>query len=232
MYRVVTITSECGAGGSLAAEMIAEALGWTLLDGALLDAVSRAARVDHATAERLDEHVDSWWRRIYHGGVWAAAVEGGMSVADATICDGERVAALTEQTIVQAANAGGCVIVGRGGQCVLQDRADAFHVFLYGPSWERAAAYRNRTGFRGDAGELVRRNDEKRAQYVRTYYGCDWRDPHLYHMMLSCEVGLAEAAWMIVERVEANRQMPTVGGDGVANAERRAVSGRKGLPDQ
>jgi cytidylate kinase len=182
--------------------MIAGALGWTLLDRALVDAVARVAKVDRETAVQYDERVDSWWRRVYRGGVWAAAVEGGMSVADAASFDGERVAALTEQTIIGAVNAGKCVIVGRGAQCVLQDREDIFHVFLYGPEWERVAAVRARTRSRAGADELVRAADEKRARYVRTYYGCDWRDPHLYHMMLSCRIGVASAAWMVLDAVE------------------------------
>lgn len=202
MIRTVTISSECGAGGTLVAELLAEALGWTLLDGAFVDAVAKAARVDGGTAARYDEHVDAWWRRMYRGGVWAAAVHGGMSLADAAYFDGARVAALTEQTIIEAAGQGSCVIVGRGAQCALQDREDVFHAFLYGPEWERAAALRARRGTRGDAVDLIRAADQKRAQYVRTYYGCDWRDPHLYHMMLSSRIGLANAAWMILDAVE------------------------------
>ena len=40
---------------------------------------------------------------------------------------------LTRRIIEEAAEIGDCVIVGRGSQCILQQREDTFHVFIYAP---------------------------------------------------------------------------------------------------
>jgi len=202
MFRGITVASECGGGGSIIARRVAERLGWSLLDRALLDAVARAAHVDTETAARYDEHVDSWWHRFHRGGLWCAAVEGGLASADVQFFDAETVASLAHGVIARAAAKGNCVIVGRGAQCVLCRRDDILHVFIYGPWGERVARVRSRGQANGNAEELLRVIDQERASYLRTYYGCDWKDPHLYHVMINSQIGTDDAASMIVDTVQ------------------------------
>ena len=74
------------------------------------------------------------------------------------VVDSDRVAALGGRIVEEAAAAGGCVIVGRGGQCLLRGRPDVFHVFVYAPREERVRRLRappragggRRAGPRGD----------------------------------------------------------------------------------
>jgi hypothetical protein len=61
---------------------------------------------------------------------------------------------------------------------------------------------------------LIRVTDHERASYLRTYYGCDWRDSHLYHLMINAQIGAGMAARMIVNAVQegcygAAREMRT-----------------------
>ncbi len=202
MFRVVTVASEFGGGGGAIAQRVAEMLGWNLLDHALIPAVARAAQVDAETVARYDEHVDSWWQRFNRRGLWAAAIAAGSAPADAQIFDAETVAGFARRVIVRAAAGGNCVIVGRGGQCVLRGREDVFHVFVYGPWRERVRRVRSRVEPVPNIGDFIRQTDEERAMYIRTYYGCDWKDPHLYHMMASSEIGVENAACRIVDAVE------------------------------
>ena|SRR5579862_8859249 len=115
--------------------------------------------------------------------------------------DSEAVAGSAKRVITSAAEAGNCVIVGRGGQCVLQGRTDVLHVFIYGPWGERVARVRSRVEATEDAGELIQSADQERAAYIRTYHGCDWKDPHLYQLMISSQIGIESAAFLIVEAV-------------------------------
>jgi cytidylate kinase len=201
MFRAVTVEREYGAGGSLIAQRVAEILRWNLLDRALIGAVARAAQVDADTVGRYDRNIDSWWSQFHRGGLRAAAIHAGVTVADTEFFDAARVAVFAHRVIASAAVSGNCVIVGRGGQCVLQDRADVLHVFIYGPWRERVSRVRARVKPIRDVGESIRATDRKRASYVRTYYGCDWKDPHLYQMTISSQIGLESAAFLIVEAV-------------------------------
>ena len=201
MFRTVTVERGCGAGGSIIALKAAERLGWRLLDGALIGAVAREAQVDRETAARYDERVDSWWHRFHRGGLWSLAVEAGVAPNDVWFPDAESMVVSAGRVIIKAAAIGDCVIVGRGAQCVLQDREDAFDVFIYGPWQERVSRVRRRLRSPNNPGKSIQSTDDERARYIRTYYGCDWKDPHLYHMMISSEIGLDDAADTIVNAV-------------------------------
>ncbi len=201
MFKVITVTSEYGAGASIIAQRVAEILGWTLLDRSLIAEVARATGVDTETVMKYDERVDSWWRRFNRGGLRAAAIQAGMPITDAEFFDSETIAGAAQRVIVRAAAAGNCVIVGRGAQCILQDRDNVYHVFIYAPWGERLSRVRGRAQSSTNAAELIRLTDQERAGYIRTYYGSNWKDPHLYQMMMSSQAGIENAACMIVEAV-------------------------------
>ena len=61
----------------------------------------------------------------------------------------------------------------------------------------RAAAQSSR-----DVEESIREVDHERAAYIRAYYGCDWKDPHLYHVMIGSTLAYRLASWMIVNAVK------------------------------
>ena len=55
------------------------------------------------------------------------------------------------------------MIVGRGAQCVLQDREDVLHVLIYAPWAERVERVRARLKASQDVEELTRMTDHERA---------------------------------------------------------------------
>jgi len=205
MFKALTVEREFGAGGGLIARKAAERLGWNLLDGALAGAVAREARIDRETAVRYDERVGSWWHRFHRAGLWSLAIEAGFAPDDVWFPDAESMAVFARQAIAKAAGTGKCVIVGRGAQCVLQGHEDVFHVFIYGPWRERVSRVRRRFNSPEKAGESIRLTDGERARYIRTYYGCDWKDPHLYQMMISSQIGLDRAAETIVDAIQQSK---------------------------
>ena len=201
MFRVITVAREFGSGGSIIARKVAEKLRWNLLDRSLITAVARAAQVDAGTAERYDEQVESWWQRFNQGGIRSAAIFAGIDPDDAQSFDAETEAMFAGEVMLKTAARGGCVIVGRGAQCVLHDREDVLHVLIYAPWAERVERVRARLEVGQDVEGLTRMTDHDRAAYIQTYYGCDWKDPHLYHMMINSRIGTEMAAGMIVNGV-------------------------------
>ena len=196
MFRVLTIAREYGSGGAVIGRSISERLGWKLLDKAFIENIACAAKVDPELARRLDERTDSWLERLGRQGFWRGALEGVAVVSQPDFFDAEAMAALAQNMIEEAYRRGNCVIVGRGAQCVLQDRKDAFHVFIYAPWAERVARIRQRLPGQTDIEELIRSTDRQRADYIRTCFRLNWMDPHLYHLMISSQLGedLVESA--------------------------------------
>src|SRR5207244_11247800 len=109
-------------------------------------------------------------------------------VADAPaidVFDGDSMAMVARKLIEEAAGIGNCIVVGRGAQCILQGRPDAFHVFVYAPMAERVRRVRERFGPAHAPPDAIRAHDRERAAYVKHPYGCEWCNPHLDHAMLS-----------------------------------------------
>lgn len=188
MFRVLTIAREYGSGGALIGRSISEQLGWKLLDKVFIESIARAVKVDPELAQRFDERTDTWLERLGRQGLWGGAFEGAIIVSQPDFFDAETMAALAQNMIAESYQRGNCVIVGRGAQCVLRDRQDVFHVFIYAPWAERVARIRQRLPGQTDVEELIRSTDRQRADYIRTYFGCNWMDPHLYHLMISSQL--------------------------------------------
>ena len=89
------------------------------------------------------------------------------------------------ERLIRERVAGGAVILGRAGAVILRDHPEALHVRLDGPAERRVEQAMEFEGLaREDAERLRRDGDRAREAYVRHFYGCDARDPGLYHLVI------------------------------------------------
>jgi cytidylate kinase len=186
-YRVLTVNREFGSGGGRIAQKIAEDLGWKLLDKDIIDAIAYAAHVDPSAVRRYDEHVESWLRRLNQQAMRSAALAAGLELRNTTVFDAEEMVKISQKIIEQACVEGNCVIVGRGSQCVLQHKPDAYHVFIYAPHKERLLRLRARLAKGIDVEQRIRSVDAERAKYLQEYFSKYWLNPHLYDLMISSQ---------------------------------------------
>lgn len=187
-YRVLTVSREFGSGGGTIAKAVAEMLGWKLLDSALIEAIACASHVAPGVVSSYDEHVEGWLARMNRHAMRGAALAAGVVPDEKSCFDPDIMAELTRQIVEQAYADGNCVIVGRGAQCILQRRRDAFHVYVYAPLQDRIQRLRTRLGPGVNVEERIRKVDEERAHYMKLRYGKTWNNPHLYDLLISsCE---------------------------------------------
>jgi len=200
MFRVVTVAREYGSGGGRIAQLLAGRLGWKLLDRCLVEEIAEAARVDPEVAEKFDERPDPWFNRLAQAFWQSPGLRGYISGPISGRFDCEVAAQMTRRIIEEAAEIGDCVIVGRGSQCILQSHEEVFHVFVYAPRAERLARLLRRepTLAKAEAEKKLDTEDETRAAYVRRHYGEDWQNRHLYHLMISSDLGEKEAVSIIL----------------------------------
>ncbi|MCG6921579.1 MAG: cytidylate kinase-like family protein [Acidobacteria bacterium] len=200
-FRVVAVAREYGSGGAAIATALARRLGYQLLDRTLLERIASAARIDPDLAEQFDENVDPWvrrlWRSLWYGGFEAVSV-----VDETQVVDGDAMARLCRRIIEEAATVGECVIVGRGGQCVLRGRSDVFQLFVHAPREERLRRLRARLGPDADVELALEETDSKRNAYIRRHFGESWLDPRLYHLMVNAEIGEDAAVATILTALE------------------------------
>ena len=214
MFRVVTLAREYGSGGGRVAQMVAARLGWKLLDRCLVEKIAEAARIDPRVAEKFDERPDPWFDRLAEVFWQSPGLRGYMSGQVPNRFDGEVAAHMTQRIIEEAAEIGDCVIVGRGSQCILQRRADAFHVFVYAPRAERLARLLHRDPHlsRAEAEKKMISEDAARAAYIRDHFGEDWQNRHLYHLVISSSLGEKEVVSIILSALHVTQARPALAG--------------------
>jgi cytidylate kinase len=112
---------------------------------------------------------------------------------------------LTRAVILDYAQQGNALIVGRGGQMILRRRPGVLHVEVVGKFEHRVCNICEREGVKWrEAAYRLREADEQRAAYMRRFYGVDWLDPGLYDLVLNTDqIPHAAAVDMIVLAAEA-----------------------------
>lgn len=197
---VITISRMFGSGGSDVAARVADALGWTLLDNALVERV--AARLGRTPVEvqAIEERVPSLAERLADALALGSPEILSPSLSAPLPPTEERLLEVTERVIDDAVARGPVVLVGRGAQSYLAQRGDALHVFCYAPKPALVGRVARREGI--DSEEASRRVDEtnrRREQYVRRYWQRSWLAHENYHLCVNTDwLGIDGAADVIV----------------------------------
>ncbi len=188
MIRILTVEREYGCGGGEIARQIADRLGWTLWDQVLTSEIARLSQCDRSEVQSREERVDPLYYRLLKS-ILRGSFEGSLNIHRLKLLDADTILRITERVVQQAASVGNCVIVGRGSQHFLGDRADTLRVFLYAPRDEKMRRLIAGGISKKEVGELVDTVDDDRAAFVEKYFHIQWPDRPLYHAMLNTAAG-------------------------------------------
>jgi cytidylate kinase len=94
------------------------------------------------------------------------------------------------------------VIVGRGSQYFLQDRPDAYHVFVYAPLDEKIRLEQKNGKTALQARHLVETVDRERAAFIKKYFAKQWPNHSLYHLMVNSKIGDEVTVETILRAIE------------------------------
>ncbi len=109
-------------------------------------------------------------------------------------------AELVRQVILEYAEAGEVVIVGRGAQVILRDTPGVLRVKINASEATRIQRVMERVNvdFK-EAERQVQQSDRERARYLKHFYGVDWQDPTLYDLILNTDkLSLEKAVALII----------------------------------
>jgi hypothetical protein len=205
-YRVLTVSREYGSSGAEIAGLIAQELGWRLLDRELITEISHKENVPASEVAAFDEKVDPWIHRITRV-VWGLGADGISAVAPVEMFDAEKAASLAKRIILEAYNIGKCIIVGRGAQCILRDRKDVFHAFVYARWPDRVRKIKSRVEPGTDVESLIRLMDAHRVEYIRRHFKENWLNPYLYDIMIDSKNQSEKAARLIISAMEMGAEL-------------------------
>lgn len=171
----ITISREAGAGGTHVARLVAEQLGWDVLDKELLDFMTARYKLPRD----LLEYVDETRADFVHDALRTA-------FSRRTVSQSSYLLHL-ERTLYLAAMHGRVVIVGRAAHCILP-RGSGMAVRIVAPREKRIAwTIARRAMNEAQAAKLVDQVDAGRDELCKYYFHSDNCDAHLFDLVINAE---------------------------------------------
>ena len=165
MNRVITISREFGSGGRTIGKLSAERLGIPCYDQELIEKIEeKSGLAKEYIAERGEYTLRGGWL----ANAFADRSLNGLSVQD-------YLWTIQRKTILELAEQGPCVIVGRCADYILDGRADLLKVFIHASIEARAKRIVEKYGESAEAPEKrLRDKDIRRSSYYHFYTDVEW----------------------------------------------------------
>ncbi|MCE2391684.1 MAG: cytidylate kinase-like family protein [Proteobacteria bacterium] len=197
---LITISRQYAAGSSAVAQRVADALGWTLLDDELVHQVAQRSGLSPEEVAELDERIPTFMERVAQTNALAYPDMMMPSAEIAVEPEQSKLARITRDLIEELGRRDRLVLVGRAAAAVLARQEGVVRVRLVASREFRIRNAIERLGVPPEeAPGVLEDKDKNRERYHREYYGRDWSDPLLYHMVLNTEVlGMEGAADLVV----------------------------------
>ena len=198
--RIITISREYGAGGLPVGRLIAEKLGIPFYDKKLVEHVAEESGFAPKFIEEHGEHSPS-------GSVFSYAfapqgvpgVMNGLSTSDYlwnVQCN----------VILQLAEKGPCVIVGRNADYILKDRKDVLNVFLHADIPSRVMRVLEANPDEKNPEARIAARDKRRRLNYQHYTGRTWGLAQNYHICLDTSaLGFEQCAEIILNAVKNSK---------------------------
>ena len=175
MNRIITISREFGSGGRTIGKQVAEKLGVPCYDEELLDKIAEKSGLAKEYIAERGEYTPK--------GGWLATAFADRSVNGLSVQD--YLWTVQRKLIIELAEQGPCVIVGRCADYILEGQEDLLKVFIHADVPSRAKRIVELYGERDDAPEKrLKDKDKRRGAYYHFYTDMEWGKLQNYHISL------------------------------------------------
>jgi len=190
---VITISRQFGSGGEAVARLVAEKMGYLLVNKAMIVENLRSYGVE----DDFDQFDEKNFRLIEQAGY--REIEEKRRHYLETL----------HNFIYDLAIRENLVILGRGGQVLFKDFPPALHVKIIAPLKGRLELVCKSYGLdEAVAARLIEEQDQDRREYLRQIFGYNWLDLDLYHLVLNTGLfGLEEAVALVVNAARVKEEM-------------------------
>lgn len=173
--RIITISRQFGSGGRTIGKEVAEKLGIPCYDQELIEKTAQQSGL-------AKEYIADQGEYTVHGSWFVNALNprtmDGLSTQD-------YLWTIQRKIIIDLAEKGPCVIVGRCADYILQDKADLLKVFIHSDIKNRAERIVNVYGDTDVSPEKRLKNKDKcRKAYYQFYTDMEWGNAENYHVSL------------------------------------------------
>ena len=195
---IITISRQFGSGGRTVGHLIAEKLGIPFYDKELVEQIALESGFAPKFVEENGEHAPGKSALSYaFTSTGIPGVMNGLSTADFLW-------SIQCSTILQLADKGPCVIVGRNADYILKDRKDVLHIFVHADMDFRADRIVRLYG-ESEKSPVARlqQKDKRRSVNYQHYTGREWGQAQNYDLCLnSGTLGIDECVKIIVDMVK------------------------------
>jgi len=200
--KIITISREFGSGGRTVGRMIADRLGIPFYDKELVDQIAVESGFAPKFIEEHGEH--SPGSSLFSYAFAPQGVPGvmnGLSTADFLWN-------IQCSVILQLAEQGPCVIVGRNADYILKDRPDALHLFVYADIAYRADRIVHKYGESDKSPEArLNEKDKRRRVNYQHYTGRNWGQAQNYDICLDTgTLGIEQCVDIVCGVVEKSKE--------------------------
>lgn len=171
--RIITISREFGSGGRTIGKETAAKLGVPCYDQELIEKLAEESGFAPAYIQEQGEYAP------YNG--WLNALTGRSN----GLTNQDQLWVLQRKIILELAEKGPCVIVGRCADFILRGEADCLTVFIHADMEKRAERIVKVYGERPETPEKrLQDKDKRRASYYQFYTDMTWGDARHYDVAL------------------------------------------------
>ena len=177
--RIITISREFGSGGRTVGKQVAQKLNIPCYDQELIEKIAEESGFAPAYIKEQGEYA------IRAG--WLSNALAGRSSNGLTTQD--QLWLLQRKVLLELAEKGPCVIVGRCADYILRNEADCLTAFIHADMEKRGQRIVEIYGEREESPEKrLRDKDKRRAAYYQVYTDMTWGDARHYHVALDSGV--------------------------------------------
>nr|WP_326184992.1 cytidylate kinase-like family protein [uncultured Oscillibacter sp.] len=174
-HRILTISREFGSGGRTVGKLAAQKLNIPCYDQELIEKIAEQSGF---TAAYIKEQGEYAVRAGWLSNALAGRVSNGLTSQD-------QLWLIQRKVILELAEKGPCVIVGRCADYILREEADCLTAFIHADMDKRAERIVQVYGEREETPEKrLRDKDKRRAAYYQLYTDMTWGDARHYHVAL------------------------------------------------
>lgn len=182
---VVTISHQLGCGGAALGKELSEQLGIPFFDREILIEVAGELHLAESVVEGREERLSGFWQSLNRiGAVLSDPVE--RLSMQSFEPDDRTLFQVESECIMQIAEHGPGIFLGRCGRYILRNRPCLFNILVHADLAYRTL--RVQELFRleaGDAKKLIAKNDHDRDAYMSTFARENWLDARWYDLCVN-----------------------------------------------
>lgn len=196
-HPIICISREFGSGGRIIGDRLARKRKIPFYDRSIIENAARATGLSEAFIEEEEQR--------FNNSMLFNLSMGGHTVTASGVALSNRVFEAERDVILQAADGGSCVIVGRCADYILREKPNVFSVFITAdPAWRMKRAVEEYHLPADKIEKTVRAKDKQRARHYHFYTDRTWGDRAYYDIILnSSRLGLDACVELLAQAIEA-----------------------------